>query len=296
MFAVLRLRFARIVFSFAALLVSMVCGTSVRATAATFSSLYSFCTQSNCPNGSLPNGWPVQGYDGNFYGTTASGGINNNGTVFRITPSGALATLHVFTGNTDGSSPSALILATDGNFYGTTSQGGPNCKQGNDRCGTVFKITPLGTLTTLYTFCARSSCSDGFSPAAALVEGTDGNLYGTTSDGGTAGCGTFGCGTVFKITLSGTLTTIYSFCPHGNCMFVASDGQYPAAALVQGADGNFYGTTAQGGSSNGCTFGCGTVFKVSAAGLFVSLHNFVNSVDGNTPGQIMQALDGTSTE
>ena len=258
-----------------------------------FNSLYSFCTQTNCPNGSLPSGWLVQGYDGNFYGATATGGAHNDGTVFKIAPSGAITTLHSFSNSTDGGGPSALILATDGNFYGTTSQGGSNCSQGLGLCGTVFKITPTGILTTLYTFCSRPNCSDGFFPGAALVQGSDGSLYGTTSDGGTAGqCSPNGCGTVFKITLSGTLTTLYSFCQQGACQFVAPDGQHPLAALVQGADGSFYGTTSQGGSSDGCTFGCGTVFKVATTGVLTSLHMLVNSDDGSTPGEIMQALDG----
>ena len=294
MSTVLRVRFGRISFPAALLVFSLLIVPGLMTAAATtFNSLYSFCAQNNCPNGSLPNGWLVQGYDGNFYGTTEGGGASQNGTVFRITPSGALVTLHSFNGSVDGSEPSALILATDGNFYGTTSQAGPNCKQSSLICGTVFKITPSGALTTIYNFCSRSNCSDGFAPHAALVQGTDGNLYGTTSDGGTAGCGNFGCGTVFKITLSGTLTTLYTFCPHGNCQFEAPDGNRPMAALVEGADGNFYGTTSQGGSTNGCQlFGCGTVFKVSSAGAFLSLHDFVDSVDGFTPGQIMQALDG----
>jgi uncharacterized repeat protein (TIGR03803 family) len=258
-----------------------------------FTSLYSFCSQANCPDGSGPNGWLVQGFDGNFYGTTGAGGANGNGTVFKISRAGTLTTLHNFNG-TDGNAASALILATDGNFYGTTAQGGGStCPRGTNLCGTVFKITPSGTLTTLYVFCSQTNCTDGFYPTAALVQGRDGNLYGTTSQGGTAGqCPLHaGCGTVFRITLSGTLTTIYTFCPQGNCPDGGPDGALPGDALVQGADGSFYGTTTQGGSLNGCTFGCGTFFKVSSSGAFTALFTF-NSTNGVSPGQIMQATDG----
>ncbi len=275
--------------------VSLLCAaTTIASPATSFTSIYSFCSQANCPDGNVPNGWLVQGYDGNFYGTTVAGGANGYGTVFKVGSGGALTTLHSFN-DTDGNAPSALILATDGNFYGTTSQGGgESCPRGSNLCGTIFKITPSGTLSTLYTFCSQTNCTDGFFPVAALVQGRDGNLYGTTSQGGTAGqCENFGCGTIFKITLSGTLTTLYTFCPHGSCPDGGPDGSNPGAALVQGADGSFYGTTAQGGYLGGeCTFGCGTAFKVSPSGTLSTLYTFMDGTDGLTPGQIMQAFDG----
>ena len=263
------------------------------APAQSFTSIYSFCAQSNCPDGNAPNGWLVQGQNGNFYGTTYAGGTNSSGTVFMISPAGALTTLHAFNG-TDGNEPSALILATDQNVYGTTVMGGgESCPRGNGLCGTIFKISQGGAFTTLYTFCSKPNCADGFFPAAALVQGKDGNLYGTTQHGGVSGqCGGMGCGTIFKITPSGTLTTLYSFCPGGNCQFLAPDGSNPSAALVQGADGSFYGTTQTGGSDNGCSMGCGTVFQLTSAGVLTTLHQFVNSVDGSLPGQLLQALDG----
>ncbi|MFZ0314695.1 MAG: choice-of-anchor tandem repeat GloVer-containing protein [Candidatus Korobacteraceae bacterium] len=268
--------------------------TAVAAPAQSFASMYSFCTQANCPDGNSPNGWLAQGLDGNFYGTTSVGGANGYGTVFKIASGGLLTTLHSFNDN-DGNGPSALILATDGNFYGTTSQGGgTNCPRGSNLCGTVFKITPSGTLTTLYVFCSQSNCTDGFRPTSALVQGRDGNLYGTTFQGGAVNqCAQHvGCGTIFKITLSGTLTTLYTFCPSGNCPDGGADGALPGDALVQGADGSFYGTTTQGGSlSSGCTFGCGTFFKVTASGALIPLFTFT-STDAVNPGQIMQATDG----
>jgi len=229
--------------------------------------LYSFCAQTNCTDGFFPTGL-VQATDGNFYGTTEYGGANGDyGTVFKITPSGKLMTLYNFCfeiGCPDGASPLAgLIQGVDGDFYGTTSTGGHNCSyfEGTP-CGTVFKITPTGTLTTLYNFCFQGGCRDGAKPFA-LVQATDGNFYGTTEDGGIDGgegaC--YGCGTVFKITLNGTLTTLYSFCAQAGC----TDGEYPQAGLVQATNGDFYGTTYQGGTFT-CPLigsGCGTVFSLS---------------------------------
>lgn len=130
----------------------------------------------------------VQATDGNFYGTTYYGGANNDGTVFKITPEGTLTTLCSFCSQAscaDGSSPVAgLVQATDGDFYGTTSPIGGALCVASALCGTVFEITPKGTLTTLYTFCSQPSCSDGSEPYGGVIQATDGILYGTTSWGG----------------------------------------------------------------------------------------------------------------
>jgi uncharacterized repeat protein (TIGR03803 family) len=157
------------------------------------------------------------------------------------------------------------VQGTDGNFYGTTYQGGTS------GYGTVFQITPAGTLTTLHSF---ANSSDGGYPDAGLVQGTDGNFYGTTANGGTSGYGT-----VFQITPAGTLTTLHSFS--------GSDGRNPYATLVQGTDGNFYGTTANGGTS-----GAGTVFKITPAGTLTTLHSF-SGTDGSYPqAGLVQGTDG----
>jgi uncharacterized repeat protein (TIGR03803 family) len=190
------------------------------------------------------------GADGNFYGTTTGGGTSFQGTVFQITPNGTLTTLHSFD-FADGAAPyGGLIQAPDGNFYGATYKGG----SGN---GTIYRITVNGKLTTLYTFCTQTGCPDGAAPYASLVQGTDGNLYGTTSSGGGANAA---YGTLFKITLGGTLTTLYTFCGQSNC----SDGYGPQSPLIQDTNGNFYGTTVHGGTSTACLDGCGTVFRLSA--------------------------------
>jgi uncharacterized repeat protein (TIGR03803 family) len=247
----------------------------------TLTTLYSFCSQSECTDGDQPHAGLVQGTDGNLYGTTYYGGANGQGTVFKITPSGTLTTLYSFcsqSGCTDGDDPYAgLVQAADGNFYGTTVSGGAN----ND--GTVFKITPSGTLTTLYSFCSQSGCTDGDQPYAGLVQGTDGNLYGTTYYGGAGAyeseCpDSEGCGTVFKITPGEPPTTLYSFCSQSGC----TDGAGPYAGLVQATDGNLYGTTYYGGASDACDGGCGTVFKISRSGLLTTLHSF-DYTDGNEP-------------
>ncbi len=151
--------------------------------------LYSFCSQTNCTDGNEPRGL-VQAADGNFYGTTAFGGAYYNnycsadpgcGTVFEITPAGVLTTLYSFCSQPncpDGGHPVGLVQATDGNFYGATEWGGANGH------GTVFEITPSGTLTTLYSFCAQANCADGANPEGRLMQATNGNLYGTTYYGG----------------------------------------------------------------------------------------------------------------
>jgi len=192
-----------------------------------------------------------------------------------------LTTLHSFDG-ADGYNPggAALVQTSDGNFYGTTAHGGTNGNCGiNGGCGTVFKITPSGTLTTLYNF---SGGSDGAYPSG-LVQASDGNFYGATSEGGNLGnCFGEGCGTVFKITPTGTLTTLH--------IFDETDGVGPTP-LVQATDGNFYGTTFAGGANGNCTEGCGTVFKITPAGMLTTLHNF-GGTDGYWPSAgLVQATD-----
>jgi uncharacterized repeat protein (TIGR03803 family) len=233
----------------------------------TLTTLYSFCSQIGCADGQAPLTVLVQAPNGDFYGTTEHGGFScagppgiGCGTIFKITPGGTLTTLFAFplcsqSGCTDGLYPSALVRATNGNFYGTTSNGGSP----TDSAGTVFKITPGGTLTTLYTFCSQTNCTDGATPLAGLVQATDGDFYGTTSGGGANPDNPLGGGTIFKITPSGTLTTLYSFCSQSGC----ADGDGPEAGLVQATNGDFYGTATGGGLSSACYGGCGTVFSLS---------------------------------
>lgn len=254
------------------------CGTVFKmAPSGTLTTIYSFCIQPNCADGAWPYfGSLVEGADGNFYGTTAGAGANW-GTVFKVTREGVLTTLHTFCVQdcTDGAAPFAgLVQGTDGNFYGTTWKGGAG------GAGTVFKITPGGTLTTLHAFCLRNGCPDGSFPYAGLIQGADGNFYGTTTGG-------LLTGTVFRITKEGTLTTVYTFCSKPNC----ADGANPYAGLVEATDGNFYGTTWDGGAS-----GYGTVFKISREGALTTLYSFCaqgNCTDGANPrAGLLQATDG----
>jgi len=241
--------------------------TSVSPAATTFKTLLNF----DGTNGSAPSAALVQGLDGNLYGVTSSGGKNGDGTFFKITTEGKLTTLYNFCSKAncaDGEFPAAaLLLATNGNFYGTTKYGGfKNCPVTTGGCGTVFEITPEGKLTTLYTFCVKGgeNCTDGANPQAPLIQGTNGDFFGTTYFGGNSN----GAGTLFEITPAGKLTTLYTFCSKAgeNC----PDGANPNG-VIQGTDGNLYGTTFDGGGvsssgeipdiSNNCG---GTAYKTPA--------------------------------
>jgi len=222
------------------------CGTVFKITpSGTLTPLYDFCSQTGCPDGAILFDSLVQGPNGEYYGATWGGDLANGGTVFTITPEGTLATLYSFCVVNypfcnDGSNPIALVLGGDGNFYGATAAGGIN-----SNAGTVFKITPGGTFTRIYSFCAQVGCTDGSTPRDGMILGSDGNLYGTTYYGGHNGEGT-----VYQITPAGVLTTLHSF--------DGTDGNYPIGLLFQATNGTFYGTTNLGGSG-----GDGTIFSLS---------------------------------
>jgi uncharacterized repeat protein (TIGR03803 family) len=192
-------------------------------------------------DGSNPSSVLVQGGDGNFYGTTEYGGENGGaGTVFKMTPTGQLTVLYAFSGGSDGSIPNAgLVQGVDGSFYGTTYEGGASGE------GTVFKIESSGALTTLHSF---TGGSDGGTLWGGVVQAADGNLYGTTQEGGL-----YGFGTVFQISPTGEFETLVQFDGYL--------GSNPSAAPIQGTDGNLYGTTETGGAS-----GEGTIYRVTING------------------------------
>ncbi len=199
-----------------------------------------------------------------------------------VSPAQTLTVLVTFNGANGANPQASLIRDVDGNFYGTTFYGGSGfgfCTEGGVGCGTVFRITPTGALTTLYNFCSQGNCSNGANPAAALVQGADGNFYGTTSQGGDDSGGT-----VFKITSAGVLTTLHSF--EGN------DGAYPQAGLILASDGNFYGTTEWGGAH-----GFGTVFRITPDGTLTTLYSFCaqsGCPDGGLPvAGLIQATSGS---
>lgn len=241
------------------------CGTIFKLTPQkTLVTLYSFCVLTNCTDGWNPDSL-VRASDGNFYGTTFHGGPNGSGEAFKITPEGTFTVLYGFSG---GQQPENLMQASDGNFYGTTYG-----------CGIVFDLTPDGTVTTLHTFNANEGCTTH----SGLIQGVDGNFYGTTAEGG----GSHSRGTVYRLTTSGTLTRIHSFsCNNGDC----PEGEIPVAALLQGSDGNLYGTTR--GVIAGTQTNDGTIFKVAAGGQLTTLHQFSYS-DGAFPtAALIQATNG----
>src|ERR1022692_443526 len=246
-------------------------GTVFRITpGGTLTTLYSFCSHSGCTDGADSFARLVQATNGDLYGTTYNGQGIDYGTVFKITPSGTLTTLHSFCSQTncaDGSGPVAeLGQAANGSLYGTTAYGGAG-----GSAGTIFKITPSGTLTTLYSFCSQPYCRDGENPVVGLVQAANGDFYGTTPNGGANGHGT-----VFKITPAGTLTTLHSF-------KASTDGAVPSGGLVQAANGDFYGTAVGVGANN-----FGTVFKITPSGTLTTLYSFCfltqsGCTDGNEP-------------
>lgn len=216
--------------------------------------------------------------DGELYGSTYRGGDRNDGgTVYKVSPSGAYSIIHRFVrrapfgqrANPDG----GLVSDSVGNLYGTTLEGGPLHK------GTVYEVDKRGRATTLYTF---TGGSDGQFPYATLLRDGSGNLYGTTQAGGnTALCEGGGCGVVFKIDTSNRESVIYAF--KGGIV----DGNDPYGGVVRDRQGNFYGTTIGGGTSNCVGEGCGIVYKIDASGQETILHRFTNGADGGHPGDTL---------
>jgi uncharacterized repeat protein (TIGR03803 family) len=207
-------------------------------------------------DGSVPYAPPIEGRDGNFYGTTEIGGTFHAGTIYKITRAGALTTIHSFD-NVHGAQPiGPLVLGTDGAFYGTTVSGGPA------NAGTVFKITASGQFTVLHYFHGP----DGFDPSSLLVQGKDGAFYGTGYSGGAQGTGN-----VFRITAGGKFAVLHDF--NGS-----TDGGNPYAGLTLGSDGNFYGVN----SFNGDSANHGTLFQIKPKGDFKVLYTF-DGTTGATP-------------
>ncbi len=292
--------------------------------------IYNFCSLTRCADGANPDGGLTLGFDGNFYGTTEGGGKNGAGTVFRLTPgspwtltslysfmnktddsaptftvlqgqdgnlygvseeqyngqygaffkissSGQFNVLHDFA-NSDGTSPNLPTLGTDGNFYGTALFGGTH------NLGVVYKLTPSGAITVLHSFGGYAN-GDGAYPVGVLVQGNDGNFYGTTKQGGTSNEGT-----VYKINSAGTSYTILH-----DFDFTAQtlDGAYPVTGLLLGSDGNFYGTTSQGGNRSNV----GMIYQITPAGQETIIYRFCSQSgcpDGFSPyGPLAQHTNGT---
>jgi len=235
-------------------------------------------------DGQQPYAALVQGSDGALYGTTFQGGSKNAGLIFRVKPDGSSdAPILSFNFNNENpggdANPSGLVQGSDGAFYGTTGFGG------SSQQGSVFKVYPDGSgYSLLHSF--GSASSGPYGPGAALVQGRDGLLYGTTVSGGSAGHGT-----LFKVSTNGTVfVLVHDF-------GIGTDGQIPQSPLLQGVDGAMYGTTAAGGASaQGGASGFGTVFKLNPDGTGETvLHSFMPSGgDGQDPytAGLVQGTDG----
>ncbi|MGC9993631.1 MAG: choice-of-anchor tandem repeat GloVer-containing protein [Candidatus Cybelea sp.] len=231
------------------------------------------------PDGAGP-GAGLLALNGRLYGTTSSGGANNDGTVFAITQQGTETVLYSFTGGTDGSDPGASLIDVNGTLYGTTELGG------TANSGTVFAVTTSGKEKALHSF---GGSGDGATPVASLLD-VKGTLYGTTRNGG-ANCSSGDCGTVFKITKSGKETVLHSFGGSG-------DGATPVAALIN-VKGKLYGTSLKGGvtSSHSCTYtrfdsSCGTVFSITTSGVENVLYRFAGIPNAQNPAAALTNVNG----
>jgi uncharacterized repeat protein (TIGR03803 family) len=293
----------------------------------TLTTLWNFCEKKNsngfCVDGDQPMAGLTLVIGGDLYGTTFGGGEHNAGTVFKITPTGELTTVYNFcslSGCADGLNPStgtSLIQGTDGNLYGSTQlnffrltptgkltnlytypsfavqypTGVLQASDGNfyltvsggvAQDGFILKITSAGKATTLYSFCSLTNCLDGANPGGPLAQGANGNLYGTTANGGK-----FGDGTFFELSLAGKLTTLHSF-DYGTA---GNLGATENSGVILGADGNFYGVAHDGGEI--CEFGCGTLFRMTPAGVLTTVYEFTGGNDSQGPWGLMQDTDGT---
>jgi uncharacterized repeat protein (TIGR03803 family) len=278
------------------------CGTVVKMTpAGVLSVLYSFpynSTNNSAPNGVNPAAGLLQGPDGNFYGVAAYGGtagfgscgtivgIPGCGTVFKVTRAGKATVLHNFCGGngcgsltTDGAVPiGRLAVGPNGDLYGTTQSGG--LYQGKYNSGTIFQVSTAGlSYSVMHVFSGNSGTGDGSNPTAGLTLASNGDFYGTTEFGGASGFGT-----VFRMELGGTVTIMHSFAQYD------PDGAQPMGALIEGRDGNLYGTCYSGGAN-----GWGTVFRISKAAVFTKLYDF--NINAGNPGYlpragVIQASDG----
>jgi uncharacterized repeat protein (TIGR03803 family) len=220
-------------------------------------------------SGGAPQSGLTLGTDGNFYGTTFGCSVGSDGTIFKVTAGGTLSTLYPFTGGTDGKCPTAPpIQGVDGNFYGTATSSNTS-----GLYGSVYKLTPLLKFSPLFDF----DNTDGAVPAAPLMQASSGSFYGVTQAGGSNGDN---AGEVFTITSSGGFSVPFTF--------NGINGHDSVAPLVQGSDGNFYGTANQGGTNN-----LGVVFKVTPTGVMTNLHTFSGTGDGALPyGGLVLASDG----
>jgi uncharacterized repeat protein (TIGR03803 family) len=254
--------------------------------------LYNFCSQGGdlCTDG-WAAGVSVRDSEGNLYGTAGFGGAHNVGAVYKLTASGQETVLHSFcslTNCADGSAPSGgVIMDSEGNLYGTTLYGGASSNGSGvtSGAGVLYKLAPSGQETVLYNFCSLANCADGSLPSGRLLMDSEGNLYGTTINGGPNGGISAGAGVVYRVDTSGSETVLCRFgsasCP---------DGTNPNGGVISDSEGNLYGTTGSGGAHDK-----GVVFELSASGQETVLYNFcslTNCADGEKPGGVIRDSEG----
>jgi uncharacterized repeat protein (TIGR03803 family) len=228
--------------------------------------LYSFGAGADAQD---PYGSLLQASDGNFYGMSVHGGTYGAGTVFVIRPQGSEVVLHSFGAAGDGQAPfGSLIQAADGNLYGMTGAGGLNSS------GSAFRMTLEGAETLLHSF---GSGSDGANPAGSLVQGSDGNFYGLTRDGGA-----YGTGAVIELSSAGTESVLVS-------LGAGTDGANPFGDVLLGSDGSFYALARNGGAN-----GAGAVLQITSGGSESVVYSFAAAPDGAAPyGSLIETPDGS---
>lgn len=231
-------------------------------TSGAFTRIYSFCALTSCADGSQPWGGLTLGKDGNFYGTTTGGGSVNAGTVFKLSPAGALTTIWNFDNGADGAAPwYPPLQGLDGNFYGVS-----NTVYGGDY-GALYRLVPTAAPPYKESVPADFNYTNGNDPNLP-TQGADGNFYGSTLFGGSKGLGV-----VYRTSSSAVTTVLHNFTGY------PSDGSYPIGVMVQGNDGAYYGVTWEGGSNN-----VGTIFKITSTGTYTLLHSFTGyPADGAYP-------------
>ncbi len=223
--------------------------------------IHNFCGLPNCADGWAGSWPPILAPDGNLYGVTSGqtvDGVTYGQTLYRLTVDGEFTNLFPICGS-DCSYPLGITLARDGSFYGVSGGGGASDS------GTIFRVSLTGQYTVLHSFCSLPNCTDGYYALYPPIQGNDGNFYGTTEVGGSENTGA-----VYRLTPSGTYTVIHNFCAYENNR--CPEGTFPAAGLVQDAQGNFFGATQGGGSHSN-----GVVFKITPAGDYSVLYDFTYS-------------------
>jgi uncharacterized repeat protein (TIGR03803 family) len=265
---------------------------SVAASAQTTEVVLCSFGSANCPAGGDPSG-VIMDSEGNLYGGTLAGGTHDRGVAYKLAPSGQETVLYNFCSLggdlcTDGWAANVSALDSEGNLYGTAGFGGAN------NVGAVYKLTASGQETVLHSFCSLAKCADGSAPSGGVIIDSEGNLYGTTIEGGASSNGSSkasGAGVLYKLAPSGQETVLYNFCSLANC----ADGSLPSGGLLMDSEGNLYGTTLYGGLNGGISAGDGVVYKVDTSGSETVLCSFgsASCPDGTNPnGGVISDSEG----